>query len=1166
MIDAIEHRFVEVLAMWRTAEGRSRWEQASGLLIDGRHVLTSQHAIPAGTLRITVRHLLPDGTKQTWSATTRLTGDPGHADLALLALDEDAGPLPPVGFARISGGGDRAATLDDCHAVGFPAFMERGKGTQRVRYQAHVSGRIPVFQIPGPGLRTLRTTHTPDQERLPASGSTLAGTPWSGMSGAAVIAGGHVVGVVSEHAPRQGASDLTIVPITLIDNLPDAAAWWDVLGTSADALPMLPAAAKAHETAHVGRPLGEWKPVRDLQVSPAIRTADAPADALPYYVPREHDRELRERLGQAKFEPVFVVLLGLPYVGKSRAAYEAVTECFPDWRLFRPLHPDELVAALRDRRIGPRTVIWLDDAAKHIFHGEAGGRAAALLRSFLYELDATHPRSVAVVATMWTREWDRLRDRDISPATSALLSPDLAIDVQKDFSSADFVAVRQAAEHDSRIRQAIEAEGESGELALHLAGGIVQVEQFRTAGPVPKAIIRAVLDAGQVGVKSPLDTEFLRRAVPGYLTARELLGWQDAFEAYIARILRPSDIPGALQPVPVREPTDGPPLFHPADYLVYHYEDHRDAPISPELWDVLREWATENSDRDRIALDAGLRGYRRLSTLFWSTAADGSPRPVSKYAREKIDQMARFPPAYFAEDVPNLRHPWPAPADDDWVFPIAYNAAMTAFAMISVFSPTAAVWLFLVAGVLYLAIRYVFLSNPWTQAGLLRRSSALWELSYRWAERGGAVAERKAVEAARAAVHGSKPRRAPGAEEDPVDFADVPHRLRLACLEESLGGHERAVALFPPEEPVADLCLDSRPSDLPVDLAWRRGSPPDVLLRAGRPAAALDWLRRASSAQWDPKVQIAIMELLCRLERIEELVGCVEEFPPPDHRVTADVVSRLIAHGEHAKAVQWLCPREDRWFGASVPARTAIMSLVAHLEEIGETASAAELLRAHLPEPSHYRRTSAPDGSYRLRLALLLAGAGATEEAARLYSPPADADGSTVVDVVSEHLIYLARLGDRVGMSELFDRTCAELDEDSALDVLLEDLTVAFVGARAIIDRATASKIIDGWPTRWRIDVLERVGEYGKARMIIERSMDLLSFSTRELFRGELIRVTYLSGARHEAGLIYAFGSEPGGLPTIPWHPTSTAPDLSADLPEQASYVLQGYVESDWIR
>jgi WD40 repeat protein len=250
---AIQDRFVEVIAevvVGRGTGARTEWEVASGFLVDGRHVLTCLHAVVNGS--ITVRRAIPwpDGPKRSWPARVLLAGDLERADLAILELSPDAreeipreiARLARAGFARVA---DRTRLLEEvrgCGAVGFPRFLERGDGSAAVRHPAQVSGRIPVSQRPGPGLLTLQTTHRPGQPPLPPAGTALAGSVWSGMSGAAVLAGDLVVGVVSEHAPRQGASDLTLVPITLIDALPDRAAWWALLGTGLDRLTSLPEA------------------------------------------------------------------------------------------------------------------------------------------------------------------------------------------------------------------------------------------------------------------------------------------------------------------------------------------------------------------------------------------------------------------------------------------------------------------------------------------------------------------------------------------------------------------------------------------------------------------------------------------------------------------------------------------------------------------------------------------------------------------------------------------------------------------------------------------------------------------------------------------------------------------------------------------------------------
>ncbi|MGW3367817.1 nSTAND1 domain-containing NTPase [Streptosporangium canum] len=249
MLVAIQDRFVEVIAevtVGQGSEARTEWRVASGFLINGRHVLTSLHAVADGEIEVRRAIPWPDGPKRSWRAWVRLRGEVEHADLAVLELAEDTaeeiGLLPMIAFARVADRTERLEVVEGCGAVGFPRFLERGRGPTVVRQAAQIDGRIPISQRPGPGLLTLQTHHRPEDPPLPSAGTTLAGSAWSGMSGAAVLAGDCVIGVVSEHAPRQGASDLTIVPITLIDTLPDCDAWWALLGTGPGRLRTLPAA------------------------------------------------------------------------------------------------------------------------------------------------------------------------------------------------------------------------------------------------------------------------------------------------------------------------------------------------------------------------------------------------------------------------------------------------------------------------------------------------------------------------------------------------------------------------------------------------------------------------------------------------------------------------------------------------------------------------------------------------------------------------------------------------------------------------------------------------------------------------------------------------------------------------------------------------------------
>lgn len=180
---AIQDRFVEVIVEVTVGPGgRTEWRVASGFLIDGGHVLTSLHAVADGAIEVRRAVPWPDGPKRSWRARVLLRGEVEHADLAVLELAEDTpeaiGRLPLIAFARVADRTERLEVVEDCGAVGFPRFLERGHGASVVRQAAQVSGRIPVSQRPGPGLLTLQTGHRPEGPPLPSAGTALAGSAW----------------------------------------------------------------------------------------------------------------------------------------------------------------------------------------------------------------------------------------------------------------------------------------------------------------------------------------------------------------------------------------------------------------------------------------------------------------------------------------------------------------------------------------------------------------------------------------------------------------------------------------------------------------------------------------------------------------------------------------------------------------------------------------------------------------------------------------------------------------------------------------------------------------------------------------------------------------------------------------------------------------------------
>ena len=85
------------------------------------------------------------------------------------------------------------------------------------------------YSMTAPSSSVERSTRTPGSQ-----------SQWSGMSGAVVFADQIVVGVVTEHHRPEGDSSLTVVPVTAIDRLDDAADWWELLGTRPDDFVRLP--------------------------------------------------------------------------------------------------------------------------------------------------------------------------------------------------------------------------------------------------------------------------------------------------------------------------------------------------------------------------------------------------------------------------------------------------------------------------------------------------------------------------------------------------------------------------------------------------------------------------------------------------------------------------------------------------------------------------------------------------------------------------------------------------------------------------------------------------------------------------------------------------------------------------------------------------------------
>jgi hypothetical protein len=375
---------------------------------------------------------------------------------------------------------------------------------------------------------------------------------------------------------------------------------------------------------------------------------------LPTYVPREHDEVLGQVVrAAAEGRSGIAVLVGGSSVGKTRACWEAlkVLRDWPEkWRLWHPIDPSRPEAALRELSvIGPRTVVWLNDAQFYLDvpDGEVGERIAAGLRELLRD-SARAP--VLVLATLWPQFWDSLTAGPPggadphAQARELLAGQDITV-------PAAFTAVQLQqllGTGDARLAQAAAA-ARDGQVIQFLAGAPELLARYRNAPPAAAALLHAALDARRLGMRIGLPQAFLEAAAPGYLIDDE---WDALGEDWLEQALAYTAVPckgvrGPLtcsRPRPTRSRTRGPglgdgdeqligglagPLYRLADYLDQHGRYHRKGHVPPAgFWAAA---ATHAFPGDQAALGDAAHAcglYRDTAQLHKNAAAHGDLRAV----------------------------------------------------------------------------------------------------------------------------------------------------------------------------------------------------------------------------------------------------------------------------------------------------------------------------------------------------------------------------------------------------------------------------------------------------------------------------------------------------------------------------------------------------------
>ncbi|MGW6257025.1 caspase family protein [Streptomyces sp. NPDC055085] len=397
------------------------------------------------------------------------------------------------------------------------------------------------------------------------------------------------------------------------------------------------------ESDRLGQPIGQWDP-HDLEVHPAgfvARVDDGINDRkLSRYVARDHDHFLADAVRSAgRGNSRMAVLVGSSSTGKTRACWEAVQPLADKgWHLWHPFDPSRATAALEElHRVGPRTVVWLNESQHYLGDPRVGEEIAAALHALLVDPDRG---PILVLGTLWpefARQYTALPEpgqADPHSRTRELLSG-RTLTVPDTFSAEGLAAATALAEAgDELLSAALSRSATSGRLAQDLAGAPALLRRYEHGTPAAKAVLEAAMDSLRLGHRPTLVYGLLAEGAEGHLTDEEWDNlpddWLESAMAYLAapviggrgaivrRRLRARGLPGS-------DITNS-PAYRLADYLEQHGRRTRqNEPVPPALWQALLVHG-DKSGFLPLGESAQNRGLFRIAAQFYAQADGGAEK------------------------------------------------------------------------------------------------------------------------------------------------------------------------------------------------------------------------------------------------------------------------------------------------------------------------------------------------------------------------------------------------------------------------------------------------------------------------------------------------------------------------------------------------------------
>jgi hypothetical protein len=383
------------------------------------------------------------------------------------------------------------------------------------------------------------------------------------------------------------------------------------------------------------RPINDWDPL-DLEIHaaapafPVVRENESNSAGLPGYVPRPHDKALASHVdAAANGSSRMAVLIGGSSTGKTRACWEAIQRLADaGWRLWRPVDPTQVSVALADlEQVGPRTVVWLNEAQHYLGAGLGlGERFAAALSTLLAD---PQRGPVLVLGTLWPEHANRYMSMalagQVDPhAQTKVLIANRRIPVPNEFDAAAIAAAQALADAGDQQLAAALHRTSDGRLTQDLAGGPELLQRYRTARPAAQAMLQAAMDARRLGASLYLPFAFLQQAAEGYLSEAEFDAlpddWFEQSLVDLANLVHGNLAP--LRQVRVSQPEQAPgvasstadqrrgPVYRLADFLE-HFGRHERRLLCPpgSFWRAAYDNITDSEDLARLA-QAALCRYR----------------------------------------------------------------------------------------------------------------------------------------------------------------------------------------------------------------------------------------------------------------------------------------------------------------------------------------------------------------------------------------------------------------------------------------------------------------------------------------------------------------------------------------------------------------------------